>query len=383
MSELHGQLDTRFEPVREAFAENFAQHGELGAAVVVHVGGRVVVDLWGGLASRSDNKAWQRDTLVNVYSTTKGWAALCVHHLLEAGRIDLEAPVAQYWPEFAAAGKGAITVRHVLGHRSALPALRQPLPHAALYDQATMARALAAETPFWEPGTQHGYHAQTFGFLLAELVLRITGRSIGRYFREEIAGPLGADAHIGLAANEDVRVAKLTRPLGETPPAGELDLMSVFMNEPRSMTALAFINPLPSPGAVSTRQWREAEIPASNGHASAAGLAAIYAGVASLRPQLLSREGVARCAQEQSFGPDAVLRVTTRFGLGFMLSQPSGGGWFSPNAGAFGHPGMGGSIGFADPEAQLAFGYVMNRSGMNVLVGERPRRLIEALYACL
>jgi CubicO group peptidase (beta-lactamase class C family) len=382
-AQIHGHVEPRFAAVREAFAQSFTLHGEQGAALAIQLGDRLVVDLWGGLASRAEHKPWQRDTLVNVYSTTKGWAALCAHHLIDAGRVELDAPLARYWPEFAAAGKQGVTVRHVLGHRAGLPAVRKALPHTALYDQSIMAQALAEQAPFWEPGTQHGYHAQTFGFLLAELVLRVTGKTLGRYFRDEIAGPLGADAYIGLPASEDARVARVTRPLGEAPPPGELDLVSVFMNEPHSLTAMAFTNPAPAPGAVNSRAWRQAEIPASNGHVSAAGLAALYGALASGSPRLLSPAGVARCAQEQAFGPDAVLRVTTRFGLGFMLSQPSGGGWFSPNPAAFGHPGLGGSIGFADPQAQLAFGYVMNRAGMNILVGDRPRRLIEAAYRCL
>ncbi len=390
LPEIHGACDARFASVREAFLENFTEHGELGAALTIYVDGHPVVDLWGGVASRAEQQLWRRDTLVNVFSTSKGLAALCVHRLIDAGLLALDAPVARYWPEFAANGKEHVTVRHVLGHRAGLPALRVQLPQTALYHQDIMARALADEAPFWPPGEQHGYHAQTFGFLLAELVRRTTGITLGRYFREQIAGPLQADVHIGLGPENDPRVAKVTRPLGATPAPGETDLMSVFMREPRSMTALAFTNPIPVPGAVNTREFRAAEIPASNGHASAEGLARIYAALAGGAhpgshppPPILSRAGVARCHEQQSFGYDQVLRLTTRFGLGFMLSQPEGSGYFSPNQSTFGHPGLGGSIAFADPVAHIAFGYVMNRAGMNILVGERPRRLIDALYQSL
>lgn len=386
---IHGHCDPAFEPVREAFAANFAEDLEIGAAVAIQVDGRTCVNLWAGYASRAEQALWTERTLVNVYSTTKGLSALCAQRLVDQGALDLDQTVAHYWPEFAAAGKGGITVHDLLGHRAGLAALREKLPHDAIYDQAQMASALARATPLWEPGTKHAYHAQTFGFLVAELVRRVSGRSLGRYFREEIAGPLGADAHIGLPAEDDARVAKLTRPLGQKPIPGEMDLLHVQRNQPESLTALAFSNPAGSPGAVNTRRWRGAEIPSSNGHASAIGLATVYGGIAAYaapsggRGPLLSAEGVARCAVEYSYGPDEVLRLVTRFGPGFMLSQADGPGRFGPNPRSFGHPGLGGSIGFADPDAGLGFGYVMNRAGPEILVGARPRRLIDAVYACL
>jgi CubicO group peptidase (beta-lactamase class C family) len=384
VSPVHGELDPAFDLVREVFEENFRDYGELGASIALQTGGVTRVHLWAGLASRADNQPWTACTLVNVYSTTKGMASLCVHRLIDAGAIGFDAKVADYWPEFATNGKADVTVRELLGHRAGLCGVRERLPHEALYDQAQMARTLAAAPPLWAPGTRHAYHAQTFGFLCAELVLRVTGRTLGQYFREEIAGPLGADVHIGLPASEDARVAKLTRPLGEPAPAGEMDLMHVLRSEPESLTALAFANPPAAPGAVNTRRWRGAEIPSSNGHASALGLASVYGALAADSGKaFLTREGVARCSTEVSYGHDEVLRLTTRFGPGFMLSQSSGKGQFGPNPRSFGHPGLGGSIGFADPDAGLGFGYVMNRAGADILVGARPRRLIDAVYACL
>lgn len=380
---IHGRCEPGFEAVREAFEHNFAEHNELGAAVAVLVDGREVVSLWGGIASRAEGRDWEEDTLVNVYSTTKGLAAICIQHLIDQAKLDPDAKVARYWPEFAAEGKGEVTVRELLGHRAGLAALREPLPHAALYDHPLMARALAAAPPLWEPGTKHAYHAQTFGYLLAELVRRTTDQTLGQYLKRHLAGPAKADVHIGLPAQDDARVAKLTRTLGDAPPPGEMDLLRVMKTEPDSLTALAFANPPSTPGAVSTRAWRAAEIPSSNGHASAIGLARLYGSLvatAGAATGPLSAEALVRCSEEISLGPDEVLRLTTRFGPGFMLSQPSGSGRFGPNSRSFGHPGLGGSIAFADPDARIGFGYVMNRAGTDILVGARPERLISALY---
>ncbi|HKU45071.1 MAG TPA: serine hydrolase domain-containing protein, partial [Polyangiales bacterium] len=294
MTEISGQCDPAFEAVRDAFRENFARELELGAAVAIQVGGRTRVSLWAGLASRAEQAPWREDTLVNVYSTTKGLAAMCIQHLVERGALELDATVARYWPEFAAAGKAAIRVRDLLGHRAGLCGVRERLPHDAIYDQATMARALAAAEPLWPPGTRHAYHAQTFGFLVAELVLRVTDSTLGRYLREHFAAPLAAEVYIGLPAEYDARVAKLVRPLGEAPPPGEMSIMQVLREEPDSLTALAFGNPASAPGAVNTRRWRGAEIPSSNGHASALGLAQLYGALAAGSGGLLSPAGLAR-----------------------------------------------------------------------------------------
>jgi CubicO group peptidase (beta-lactamase class C family) len=385
---IAGQCDPHFGAVRACFEQNFAELREIGAALAVFVEGRLVVDLWAGAADRATHLPWTEHTLAPVYSTTKGLAALCIQRLIDQDALAPEAPVARYWPEFAAAGKGEITLRQLLGHAAGLAAVSGRLPNEALYDQARMAAALAAEAPAWPPGTAHGYHAQTFGFLLAELVRRVADCSLGQYFRAQIALPLEADVFIGLPAELDDRVAKVTRPLGEPTPPGEQDLMAVWKREPESLTARAFNNPAPQPGGVKTRAWRGAEIPSSNGHASALGLARIYGGMlgglgARGVTPILSSAGLARCSELHSDGPDLVLRVDTRFGPGFMLSQPQGSGRFGPNQRSFGHPGMGGSLGFADPDARIGFGYVMNRQGAGILIDERPRRLIAALYDCI
>lgn len=380
MVTLEGTCDPWFEPVREVFAQLFSEGLEHGASVALSVDGRMVVDLWGGTASRRERRPWQRDTLVNLYSATKGISALCLHLLVDAGALELEAPVCRYWPEFAAGGKAHLTVADVLCHRAGLPAIDEPLPHDALYDHARIAAAVASQTPAWPRAEGHGYHPQTFGFMLGELVRRVTGRTLGTLLAERIAGPLEADLHIGTGPEFDARIAHVTRPPGVKPPAGQPDLLAVFKREPGSLTARAFANPAPSHGAVNQRAFRAAEIPGSNGHGNARALARIYGALAT--GDILSAAGLGRCQQELSVGMDRVLRVPTRFGAGFMLSQP-GGGWFSPNSGAIGHPGMGGALGFADPAAGLGFGYAMNRAGGSILVGDRPRRLVEACYGCL
>jgi CubicO group peptidase (beta-lactamase class C family) len=385
---IHGTCDARFARVRDVFAEGFPTRNEVGAAVALTVGGRPVVDLWGGHADQARTRPWRQNTIVNVYSTTKGMAALCLHRLVDQGRVDLDAPVARYWPEFAAAGKETLPVRHLLGHRAGLAAVRHLLPNEALFDWDAMVSALAAETPWWEPGSAHGYHAVTFGWLVGEVVRRVTGKSVGTYFRDEIAGPLGMDFHIGLADREHERVAEMsTIPLPE-PGAEGLQLGMVIMSDPEGLSARAFMNPPSIAWGVNIPEWRRAEIPGANGHGDARSLARVYGALAcggqANGTRVLSREGVARCHAELSYGPDLVLQLSTRFGHGFMLSQPGvADGTFGPNPLAFGHPGAGGSLGFADPDAVIGFGYVMNRMGPRILLDPRAVALIDAVYASL
>ncbi len=356
--------------------------------VSVCVDGDTVVDLWAGHRDQARTLPWERDTLVNVYSTTKGMTALCAHRLIEDGKLDPDAPVSRYWPEFAAGGKSAVTVRHLLGHRSGLPAVRELLPPDALYDWDAITRALAAESPWWDPGTGHGYHAVTFGWLVGEVVRRISGRSLGTFFRDEIAGPLGADFHIGLPDAEHARVAEMSAIPMDAPPDGEgLSLAMTFMKDPQGMTARAFMNPPSLARGPNVPEWRRAEIPGANGHATARALARIYGAVARGGDldgaHVIGRESIDRCRSELSRGSDRVLQIETRFGHGFMLPQGRPGTDFGPNPGAFGHPGAGGSVGFADPERRVGFGYVMNRMGPHILLDPRATALIDATYAAL
>jgi CubicO group peptidase (beta-lactamase class C family) len=391
-SPICGDCDPRFERVREIFRDSFETGAELGASVCFTIDGEPVVDLWGGHCDRDCTRAWERDTLVNVYSTTKGMTAVCAHQLVERGELDLDEPVATYWPEFAAAGKHRLPVRYLLSHQAGLPAVRKPLPPGALYDWELMTRALAEETPWWEPGTRHGYHALTFGYLVGELVRRISGQSLGSYFRRHVAEPLGADFHIGLAPEYDVRTSELFGSLA--PPVsgegaeieGPIGDFLRDMTDPTTMTGATFNNPKQPLDAVNSREWRAAEIPAGNGHGTAHSLARIY-GALSRGGELggvrvLRSETIEAAIEEQVFGPDVILGgLPMRFGLGFMLRQdliPLG-----PNPRAFGHPGAGGSIGFADPDAHVGFGYTMNRMQMSLAGTPSAFAMVRAFFKAL
>ena len=382
--EIQGRCEPRFARVREAFAENFRLRQELGAAVALALEGELVVDLWAGHLDPARTRPWQRDTLVNVYSTTKGVTALAAHRLVDEGRLELDAPVAKYWPEFAQAGKGALPVRFLLSHRAGLPAVRKLLPNEALYEWDAMTSALAAEAPWWEPGTAHGYHAVTFGWLVGEVVRRVAGKSLGAFLRDTFATPLGLDFHVGLAEREHARVADIREPEAPDPNGEATQLFARTLAEPEGVTARAFMNPPSMALGPNVPAWRSAEIPGANGHGTARALAVLY-GKAALGDAggVISDDAIGRCRGEQSRGLDRVLGVSTRFGLGFMLRQDSHEGGRCLGAGAFGHPGAGGSLGFADPALRLGFGYVMNRMGSRILLDDRAIALVEAANACL
>jgi len=387
MPEIHGTCDERFSAVREAFANNFEEFGEVGACAAVCVDGRGVVDLWAGHTDGARSREWRPDTIANVYSTTKGLAALVVLRLVERGLVDLDAPMARYWPEFGAAGKEAIPVRQCMSHQAGVPAIRKPLPPDAMFDAQKMAAALADEAPWWEPGTQHGYHAVSYGWFAAELVRRLDGRDFGTFVREDVAGPLGIDFVVGVGEADDARCAELL--MAGPPPPGIPNLLEDELEQrPESMTSLTFNNPDLDIEGVNNRAWRAAQIPAGNGHTNARALARFYGALAkggSVDGVTVLDAGLIEAArQEQTAGPDAVLwQLPTRFGVGFMLTQDQPASAFGPNPGAFGHPGMGGSLGFADPEAGVGFGYVMNQMRLGILVDDRAARLIDAVYSSL
>jgi CubicO group peptidase (beta-lactamase class C family) len=374
---IDGWCDPRFAGVREAFAANFAERGETGAAACLAVHGTVVADLWGGVAGRGP---WRRDTLVNVFSVGKGLIAACAARLIGRRLLDPDAPVARYWPEFGAAGKGAITVRQLLSHQAGLPALRAPLPRGSMLDWRLMVTELAAEPPWWPPGSGHGYHVNTFGFLAGEVIRRVTGTSVGAVLRDEIAGPLGADVHIGLPAAEHGRVADFDWPEAVIPPeAAELrpDLL---------MIRNAYANPadLSGMGVVNTPAWRCAEVPSANAHASAAGITRVYAALAGGGAvdgvRVIDSAALAGAVAQQVDGEDLVLRRPSRFGLGFQLTQPERP--LGPGSGGFGHFGAGGSVGFCDPDAGVAFGYVTSQMGPR-WQNPRNRALINAIFNSL
>ncbi|MGH0035041.1 MAG: serine hydrolase domain-containing protein [Myxococcota bacterium] len=379
---VHGHCDPRFESVRETFARSFTR-GEVGAAVSVVIDGESRVDLWAGHRDAARTRPWERDTIVNTYSTTKGMTAICAHQLVERGLLDLDAPVAEYWPEFARAGKQDIPVRWLLSHRAGLAAIRKPLPEGAVTDWELMIEALAEQEPWWTPGEKHGYHALTFGHLVGEVVRRISGRSLGTWFREEVAGPLGVDFMIGFGPEHDDRCAEMIPP-PKTP--GVPNPLAAGRTNPDSLLGKVFGNPDPGPRGANTRAWRAAEIPAGGGHGDARGLARVYGALARGGEidgvRILGRESIDRATTEQSFGPDEVLKpLQTRFGLGFMLTQPMIP--FGPNPRSFGHPGAGGSIAFADPDTGLGFGYVMNQMSMGLGGGMFGFALIHQVYESL
>jgi CubicO group peptidase (beta-lactamase class C family) len=376
-TEIHGHCDERFQAVRDTFEAAFESGAEIGAAVCLVQDGETVVDLHAGFMDEARTKPWQRDTLVNVFSTTKGMTALCAHRLVDQGRLGLDEKVARYWPEFAQNGKADVTVRQLISHQAGVPALRETLAPEALFDWDAMTESLAAEEPWWVPGSQHGYHAVTFGWLVGEIVRRITGQSLGTYFAKEIAEPLGADFLIGFGPELDDRVAPLVQGPIEMGGDGP-NLVMELMQNPDGMTARAFNNPpLLGQDVPNSREWRAAEIPAANGHASAAGIATIYGRLAA--GELLSQPVLEAARECQVEGTDAVIQLVTKIACGFMLApdnEPCG-----PNPRAFNHAGAGGSLGYCDPEAKLGLGYVMNNMHMGAwLVDPRARALVDAAY---
>jgi CubicO group peptidase (beta-lactamase class C family) len=365
---LTGRCDARFQAVGEVLRENAATRGEWGAAVAVKVEGRTVVDLQVGWADAARTRAWRGDTVVDVYSVGKALAAVCALRLVARGALDLDAPVARYWPGFVA---DTATVRDVLSHRAGLAAIAAPLPDDALYDPV----ALARQEPWWTPGTAHGYHVHTFGILLAELVRRASGgTTIGALLTDEVAAPLEADVQFGCRPADRARRAEYLIGGTADPP-----VLPELRPDARLRPA-AYLNPpgASGVGTVTTEAWMDAELPSANAHASARGIARVYAGL--LDATLLDADTLAVATAPASDGDDLVLERPSRFGLGFQLTQPER--RLGPNPRAFGHFGAGGALGFADPDAGVAFGYVMNNGGSG-WQNPRNRALIDAVYSAL
>lgn len=389
MPEIGGSTAPGFEGVREAFAANLGGEQEVGAAVCVYLHGRKVVDLWGGIADPETGRRWERDTLQVVFSTTKGVTAACAHLLAQRGELDLDAPVAEYWPEFAANGKERIPVRWLLTHQAGLPAIDRPITPAEAIAWDPMVTALAAQRPFWEPGTEHGYHAHTYGWLVGEVVRRVTGRSIGTFLAEEIAAPLDLDLWIGLPKAEQHRVSRIVAdPIDPDVLAGiDLDALPEPAREvmrayadPTSLTmrSMTVVTPLLNHDDPSEQS---AEMPSTNGICTARALACFYAALIGEVDghRILTPETLAAATAEQVSGTDRVLRVPVRIGTGFGLPTPDA-FWYSPTA--FGFPGYGGSLGFADPASGLAFGYVMNHIQEGV-PDRRAATLLDAVHSAI
>ena len=374
-TEIHGSCAAGFEPVREAFEENFAQRGEIGASVAVLKDGQQVVNLWAGWADPAKTRPWQQDTLTNVWSTTKAMTSLCAHILIDRGELDPDAPVARYWPEFAAGGKAAIPVRWIMSHRAGLSGLTVPVSVEDYYDWDKITALLAAQEPLWEPGTATGYHAITFGYLVGEVVRRITGQSLGVFFGSEVAGPLGADFHIGLPDSELGRCSDLQ---GVRPSEDEQAAIAQAYAKAHPAAMAALTNPALSGDEANAADWRMAEIPAANGHGTASALGTVLGALVDGSDRLVSAETLKTACAGQGRFTDLVLGFPLEFGLGYALSGPEH--HYGPNPAAFGHDGFGGSAACADPESGLAIAYVMNRMGMNLSDDPRKMAVIDGAY---
>lgn len=382
---VNGKCDQRFEAVKKAFSKNFEKHGDVGAAVSVYLEGKPVVDLWAGWADSNRTRPWEQDTIATVASTTKGMCAICAGILVERGLLDMDATVAKYWPEFAQAGKENMPVRYLLTHEAGLPGVKKDMGPETLYQWDVYTDALARTEPWWEPGTAAGYHALTFGYLVGEIIRRISGMTMGQFFAENVAGPLNADFYIGVPQDKDYMAAEIL----EAPPtaSSEFNLREYLRKEPESMGARAFINPPREPAMMNTRIFRSSEIPSTNGNTSAHALAKIY-GTLSLGGELdgvriIKPETIEALIKEQFYGKDIIMGVPVRRGLGFMLThedRPLG-----PNPRTFGHGGMGGSLGIADLDAKIGFGYVMNQFVTGTVENPdlRAGSLVKAVYQSL
>jgi CubicO group peptidase (beta-lactamase class C family) len=379
-STVHGFVADKFGSVRDAFEANFASAADVGASCCATLEGETVVDLWGGFADEAKTRPWERNTIVNVYSTTKTMTALTALLIADRGELDFDAPVAKYWPEFAANGKERIKVSQLMSHSSGISGWKEPLKTEDLYDWEKMTSLLAVQAPLWEPGTASGYHMVTFGFLIGEVVRRITGKSLGTVFREEIAEPLDADFHIGLPASEDSRVAEVipwALPQSAAKPVFSEIQKITFLNMPFNVAT-----------TTRTRAWRAAEIPAVNGHGNARSIAEIHCilanGGVARGKRFMSEAGCRKALEQQIEGPDLVMRhlPPARFGLGFALPGPLL-DLDLPNPNTIHWGGGGGSWIFIDMDARTTFAYAANKLDRLPLSDPRPFRTMKAMWQAL
>ncbi|MBU2648038.1 beta-lactamase family protein [bacterium] len=388
--EIHGYCDPTFESVLTAFIQNFNQREEHGASLCLRIEGETQVDLWGGMADPEGTKPWQRDTISIVFSCTKAAVALCAHILVDRGQLDLNAKVVDYWPEFGQAGKENITVAMLLNHSAGLPAFREPIRKGGYADWDYMIQRLEAEKPFWEPGTRNGYHMISFGWTVGELVRRISGQSLGTFFKENVADPLELDFWIGLPEEQETRVSPM---LLYRYAVGDAlsEFMQALLHQPDSISALALLN---SGGFMANeRIYHAAEIGGGGGIANARALAGMYAPLscdgASNGFELVRKDTITRMSQvSMATQQDLTLLIPTRFALGFMKGVDNRHRLFGNESliigeKAFGHAGAGGSLGFADPECRLAFAYTMNRMGEGIMINSRGQSLVDAAYHSL
>ncbi|MBT3701699.1 MAG: beta-lactamase family protein [Alphaproteobacteria bacterium] len=390
---IHGYCDPAFQAVADAFELNFSERGEVGASVSVSKDGEIVVDLWGGTADVATGTPWQEDTVSIVYSCTKAATALCAQILIDRGELDLDGLICDVWPEFTGGGKERATVRMALNHSLGLPAWRAPLREGACYNWDHMVTLLENEEPWWTPGEKNGYHMISFGWTVGELVRRVSGKSLGQFFQDEIAGPLDLDFWIGLPEGIEDRVAPVI-PFVPGPDFQPTAFVLEVMSNPASISHLALLNN--GRFNANTREAHAAEIGGAGGIANARSLAKMFVplayqganGKANGSHAILSPsriDDMRRVSMETS--EDQTLLIPTRFGQGFMLRMDNNhlpdGNSLVINDGAFGHVGMGGSVGFADPDCNMSMGYTMNKLGGGILLNERGQSLINAAYGCL
>jgi CubicO group peptidase (beta-lactamase class C family) len=378
MSSVNGACDSRFKEVRDAFEANLASGEELGASIVLDVDGETVIDMWGGWADEGHRRPWEQDTIVNVWSTTKTVTSLAALTLVARGRLDPFAPVSRYWPEFAAAGKEKVEVRHLLSHTSGVSGLDQPATTEDLYDWERSTSRMAAQAPWWEPGTASGYHALNFGHLIGEVVRRVSGKGLKRFVAEEIAGPLGADFQIGAAPADRPRIAPVV-----PPPPLPVDLAAL---DPDSPMVRTFTGPLLDAAAANTDAWRAADIGGANGHGNARSVARVLSAVSlggrAGGPGLLDSDTVDLIFQEQSNGVDLVLGVPLRFGIGFGLPQPATIPYLPEGRVCF-WGGWGGSVILMDTERRATFAYMMNRMADGIIGSPRAESYLVPAFAAL
>ena len=374
--QIHGECDPQFSKVKETFEKLYQEDREIGSCFAVYKDGNPLVNLWGGFQDKDKTKPWQKDNLVTVYSTTKGVAAFCIALAMEKGLLKYEERVSTYWPEFSNNGKEDITIGMLMSHQAGIcsPETRNVEDY---YNQSLMAEKLAGMTPIWEPGTASGYHSMTFGWLTSELIMRVTGKSLGTFFREEVGDQHEIDFFIGLPESEDHRVAELV-PFdivrSENSEQQQVELTDAQKSQRNSAGTLDIQN---------TKAWRQAEIPSANGQGNAGGLAKLYSLIVpednSLK--LLKDDTVNQMTTMQIEGRDLVLAVQVRWGVGFILNKHKI--IYGPVEGAFGHSGYGGSCAFGDPENKIGVSYVMNRMLDNFNADGRSIELINATYDCL
>lgn len=372
--EIHGTCPERFAAVRQAFEQNFATGQELGARFSLVEAGELVIDIWAGFADRQRTKAFDERTLTPIFSTTKAVAALLIARLVDQGKLDYAQPVADVWPEFAQAGKAAITVEQVMSHQEGLSGFPQEMEPSLWFDWDAICAKLAAMAPLWPPGSASGYHPVTYGYLAGEIFRRVDGRTMGTALREDLAQPFGLDLWIGLPDAEHDRAADLQRP-SALPNFGEVN----------EATRAAFLTPWSSPAGRGQAEWRRMEIPSANGHATAPALARLMGALANDGwldgEAILSPALIAEASRERILGQDLVLPFVMSWGAGFMRNAPVK--VWGQGERTFGHSGWGGSCAFADPDTKLAGAYVMNKQSTDLIGDARAKRLIEAAYASL